>query len=54
MEDYPDIKENLYKILIKGEKIPYSPDDESIKGLIRYGFVKVHNNEIVISNRILK
>lgn len=54
IEDYPDIKENLYKILIKGEKIPYSPDDESIKGLIRYGFVKVQNNEIVISNRIFE
>ena len=54
IEDYPDIKDNLYRILIKGEKMPYSPDNESVKSLMRYGFVKVQNNELVISNRIFE
>ncbi|MDE6679696.1 MAG: ATP-binding protein, partial [Ruminococcus sp.] len=40
--------------LIKGEKMPYSPDNESVKNLMRYGFVKVQNNELVISNRIFE
>lgn len=54
IEDYPDIKDNLYRILIKGEKVPYSPDNESVKNLMRYGFVKAENNELVISNRIFE
>lgn len=54
IEDYPDIKDNLYRILIKGEKMPYSPDNESVKSLMRYGFVKAENNELVISNRIFE
>lgn len=28
IEDYPDIKDNLYRILIKGERVPYSPDND--------------------------
>lgn len=54
IEDYPDIKDNLYRILIKGERAPYSPDNESVKNLMRYGFVKAENNELVISNRIFE
>ena len=54
IDNYPDIKDYIRKILIKNEIILYNSDNKSIKNLIQYGFVKIQNNEIVMSNRIFE
>lgn len=54
IEDYPDLYDYLYQILIDGRRISYNPDDSVIKLAMMYGFVKEENGSVVIANRILK
>ena len=54
LEDYPEMKNNLYRVLTNGEKISYNPDHEATKLLLMFGFVKVEDNGIVIANRIFE
>lgn len=44
----------LRRILLLGEVIEYLPYDEPQKQLVMYGFVKIVNNKIIISNRIFE
>lgn len=54
LEDYPDMKKNLYQVLTNGDKISYNPDNEPIKLLMMFGFVKIVDNSVVIANRIFE
>lgn len=54
LEDYPDTKKNLYQVLTNGDKISYNPDNEPIKLLLMFGFVKIVDNSVVIANRIFE
>lgn len=54
LEDYPDMKKNLYQVLTNGDKISYNPDNEPIKLLMMFGFVKIADNSVVIANRIFE
>ena len=54
LEDYPEMKQSLYRILTNGEKISYNPDHEPTKLLLMFGFVKVTENSVVIANRIFE
>ncbi|MBR3536173.1 MAG: 9-O-acetyl-N-acetylneuraminate esterase, partial [Oscillospiraceae bacterium] len=54
LEDYPEVKSSLYNILIRGDTIPYNPDNEAANLLVRFGFVRVVDNTIVIANRIFE
>jgi len=54
IEDYPDLYDYLYQILIEGRRISYNPDDSVIKLAMMYGFVKEENGSVVIANRIFE
>lgn len=54
IEDYPDLYDYLYQILIDGRRISYNPDDSVIKLAIMYGFLKEENGSVVIANRIFE
>ncbi|MCD8118301.1 MAG: ATP-binding protein [Lachnospiraceae bacterium] len=51
---YPDLRECLYAILMKGSDMSYSPDIETIDVAQMYGFVKIVNSKVVIANRIFE
>ena len=52
--NYPDLKEQLRNILMRGETIAYLPDDEEQKQLRMYGFIRNHHNTVAVSNRIFE
>ena len=52
--NYPDLKEQLRNILMRGEMIAYLPDDEEQKQLRMYGFIRNHHNTVAVSNRIFE
>lgn len=52
--NYPDLKEQLRNILMRGETIAYLPDDEEQKQLRMYGFICNHHNTVAVSNRIFE
>lgn len=54
LENYPELKSQLRRILLKGETIAYLPDDEEQKQLRMYGFIKNHHNTIAVANRIFE
>lgn len=54
LEDYPEMKKNLYQILTTGQKLSYNPDHEATKLLLLFGFVKIEDNGVVIANRIFE
>lgn len=54
IEDYPDLYDYLYQILIEGRRISYNPDDSVIKLAMMYGFVKEESGSVVIANRIFE
>lgn len=52
--NYPNLKEQLRNILMRGETIAYLPDDEEQKQLRMYGFIRNHHNTVAVSNRIFE
>ncbi len=54
LEDYPTLKNDIIRILTNGDKIPYTAENESIRMLLLFGFVRVENNSVVIANRIFE
>ena len=54
LTNYPDMKEQLYGILMRGEEVEYLPYDEGQKQLRMYGFIKEHHNKVAVANRIFE
>ena len=54
LEQFPDLKASLAKVLEEGRKVAYNPDDEAIKQALMYGFVKVEDGNVVMANRIFE
>ena len=54
LTNHPELREQLRRILLFGDAVEYLPDDEPQKQLVMYGFVKIVNNKIIISNRIFE
>jgi hypothetical protein len=54
IEDYKELYDYLYQILIEGRRISYNPDDSVIKLAMMYGFVREQNGSVVIANRIFE
>ena len=54
LENYPEIKDRLRRILMSGERISYSSDSDEISQLHMYGFIKKDNGGIAVSNRIFE
>ena len=52
--DYPDLKEQLRDILMRGETIAYLPDDEGQRQLRMYGFIRIEDNRVTVSNRVFE
>ncbi len=54
LTNYPELRDKLRGLLLLGDVMEYLPDDEPQKQLKMYGFVKVVNNKVAISNRIFE
>ena len=54
LENYPNLKGQLRKILLKGETIAFLPDDEAQKQLRMYGFIVNSHNRIAVANTVFE
>ena len=54
LTNYPNLKDQLRRILLRGETIAYLPDDEEQIQLRMYGFIVNNHNTVAIANRIFE
>lgn len=54
LNDYPELREMIYSLLFTGRAIVFNPDNPAIDIAMMFGFVKVENNLVLISNRIFE
>ena len=54
LENMPELKSQLRKILLRGETLAYLPDDEEQKLLRMYGFIYNNHNTVAVMNRIFE
>ena len=54
LENYPNLKGQLRRILLRGETIAYLPDDEEQKQLRMYGFIVNNHNTVAIANIVFE
>ena len=54
LDNYPELREALRDILIKGEKLVYNAQQVAIAQLQMYGFVRKDRNMVKIDNRIFE
>ena len=54
LNEYPGVKNLIYRLLFRGENIGYNPDDSGIDMAEMFGFIKVRNGNVYISNRIFE
>ena len=52
--NYPELKGQLRRILLRGETIAHLPDDEEQKQLRMYGFITNDHNTVAVANRIFE
>lgn len=52
--DFPELKEMLKDLLLRGRTIEYVPGDLGIRMAVMFGFVTLENGMAVISNRIFE
>lgn len=51
LNNHPELKRSLKKILMEGEKITYNAQNTAISQMKMYGFIKNENNTVAIANR---
>lgn len=54
LNDFPELRQAVYAILFKGEKISFSVYNHVFNLGVMFGFMKEENDNIVISNRIFE
>jgi hypothetical protein len=54
LEDYPELRESLRGILMRGEEVSYVPYDPAQQQMRMYGFVAERGGKVVIANRIFE
>ncbi len=54
LDDFPELKKMLYRILFQGQRIPYSVDQHFIEIGQMFGLAKNVNETVVITNRIFE
>ncbi len=54
LNEYLGVKNLIYRLLFRGENIGYNPDDSGIDMAEMFGFIKVRNGNVYISNRIFE
>jgi len=52
--NYPQLKEKLRRLLLRGETIAWSPYDEEQRQLFMYGFIRNNHNTVAIANRVFE
>lgn len=52
--DYPELKQMLQELLLKGRMIEYVPGDVGIRMAVMFGFVTLKNGIAAVSNRIFE
>lgn len=45
LNDYPELKRIVFRLLFQGKCITYSPDDPAIQMTLSFGFVKIENSQ---------
>lgn len=54
LDKYRDLRDAIEQILYQGKRIPFSPDAKSIDMGIMFGYLKEHDGQIVMANRIFE
>lgn len=54
LDDFPGLKQILYRILFNGERIPYNTDNHAINLGLMFGLIKLEEGAVKISNRIFE
>ena len=54
LNSFHDIRESLRSILMNGERIVWSPDQDTISQMEMYGFIRNVNGAVTIDNRIFE
>lgn len=54
LNNYPELKASLRRILMEGERITYNPLQDSIAQMEMYGFIRNDHNTVRVSNRIFE
>lgn len=54
LTNYPDLKDKLRRILLRGETFAWLPYDEEQQQLFMYGFIRNNHNTVAVSNRIFE
>ena len=54
LNDYPDLKSLICRLLFQGQTIAYNADDPATDMLLMFGFVKVEQGTLQIANRIFE
>ena len=54
LQDYPELKEQLRSILMRGAEIDFSPYNETQKLLEMYGFITKRSGKVAIANRVFE
>ncbi len=54
LENYPNLKSSLRRVLLRGEVIAHQPDDDEQKQLRMYGFIVNNHNTVAVANKIFE
>ena len=54
LTNYPELKDKLRRILLRGEAFAWLPYDEEQQQLFMYGFIRNNHNTVAVSNRIFE
>lgn len=54
VEDYPNLRQLLNRLLFQGQRIAYNPDDVAISIAAMFGFIREEKGTVVIDNRIFE
>ena len=54
LTNYPNLKDKLRRILLRGETFAWLPYDEEQQQLFMYGFIRNNHNTVAVSNRMFE
>lgn len=54
LTNYPDLKNKLRRILLRGDTFAWLPYDEEQQQLFMYGFIRNNHNTVAVSNRMFE
>lgn len=54
LDDFPDLREMIYRMLFRGEEFPYNPQNKSQELGKLFNFIDEADGKVIISNRILE